>query len=304
MRPILIAGPTASGKSGLALALAEELGGAVVNADALQVYADWRVLTARPPAQDCARAAHLLYGHVDGAAGDYSVGRWLAELKDALAQLSAGGLRPIIVGGTGLYFKAATEGLAEIPPTPPEIRAGLEARLAENGLSALASELSARDPLTADRIALDNPRRVLRAWEALETTGLGLAEWAARTPPPLIPPESAVRLRLAPDRDALYADCARRFDQMLGEGALEEAEAARRRALPAEAPAMKALGAAALIGHLEGRLSLAEARDDAVSATRRYAKRQLTWGRNQMGDWRVLEAPDLAAAQKAIAAFP
>jgi tRNA dimethylallyltransferase len=286
--PILISGPTASGKSALALALAARVGGAVINADALQVYGCWRVLSARPPAEDEAAAPHLLYGHVAAEDG-YSTGRWLRDLAGALATCRAARLRPIIVGGTGLYFRAATVGLAEMPEPDPALRAGLEARLAANGLTALVAALAAVDPATAARIDTDNPRRVLRAWEVLETTGLGLAAHHDATPPPMIPLTSALALRLTPDRARLYAACDARFDAMLAGGALEEAAAVAALTPPACPQAMQALGARELVAHLRGEITLAEARERATRITRNYAKRQLTWTRNQMGGWRAFD---------------
>jgi tRNA dimethylallyltransferase len=291
--PILICGPTASGKSGLALALAERLGGVVINADALQVYRDWRVLTARPSSAEAARAPHRLYGML-GLAEPYSVGLWLRDAAAAMAEAEAAGLRPIVVGGTGLYFKALTEGLAEIPPPSPAVRAAAEARLAALGREGLAREIAARDPATAAAIDLANPARLLRAWEALEQTGEGLAALWARTPPPLVP--AGARLLLTPPRAALYARCDARFDAMLAGGALDEARAVAAMAPPAEAPGLKALGARELIAHVEGRMTFEAAAAAAKQATRNYAKRQLTWARGRMGDWTALEAPDLAAA--------
>ncbi|WP_372887749.1 tRNA (adenosine(37)-N6)-dimethylallyltransferase MiaA [Shimia sp.] len=275
-RPVLIAGPTASGKSALALEIAESMGGVIVNADAIQVYGNWRVLTARPSAADESRAPHRLYGHVDGAAA-YSVGHWLREV----APLLAGPERPIIVGGTGLYFKALTEGLAEIPPTPPEIRAEADAIVAERGFASL---LDALDPQTAARIDRRNPMRVQRAWEVLRSTGRPLAEWQDATPPPLLPLCDAAAILFDVERDWLNARIARRFDMMLDEGALEEARAN----LPGWDPARlssKAIGAPELIAHLQGRLTLAEAREAATVATRQFAKRQRTWFRSKMRDW-------------------
>ena len=295
-RPILIAGPTASGKSELALGLAERFGGCVINADALQVYEGWRILTARPSEADEARAPHHLYGHVPLTTADYSVGRWLRELEPLLARCAAEGRRPIIVGGTGLYFKALTEGLAEIPETPPEIRAAMEERLAEIGPEAFFEELRARDPDTAGQIDAANPRRVLRAREVLETTGTGLAAWRARTPPPLLPLGAVDALVLEPPRDLLRERIARRFDQMLADGGLDEVAAVSARGFAAEdfarLPGLKALGASELRAHLLGESSRDEAVERAVAATRQYAKRQSTWARNQMNAWKRLSAHD------------
>ncbi len=285
--PILIAGPTASGKSALALALAERLGGCVINADALQVFDAWRVLTARPDAADMARAPHRLYGHVPAQA-PYSVGDWLRDMRGALAECAAQGWRPIVVGGTGLYLTALTEGLAEIPPPSPAVRAAAQARLAGLGVAGLAAEIAARDPASFAALDPANPARLLRAWEVLESTGEGLAAWRARTPAPPVPLAQARAMVLSLDRAALYARCDARFDAMLADGALEEARAAL--SLPASAPALKALGARELIAHLRGEIALDAAAEAARQATRNYAKRQMTWFRNRMIAWRTLYA--------------
>ncbi|MCI5039488.1 MAG: tRNA (adenosine(37)-N6)-dimethylallyltransferase MiaA, partial [Donghicola eburneus] len=193
--PVLIAGPTASGKSALALRIAESQGGIIVNADALQVFAGWRVLTARPDDADLSIAPHHLYGHVPLEA-DYSVGHWLRDVTPFLSHAP----RPIIVGGTGLYFTALTEGLAEIPATPPEIRAESDARVAAEGFEALLAELDSR---SANRLDRQNPMRVQRAWEVLRSTGRGIAEWQDDTPPPLLPLANCKAIALMPDRDWL-----------------------------------------------------------------------------------------------------
>jgi tRNA dimethylallyltransferase len=284
-RPVLIAGPTASGKSALALALAEARGGVIVNADALQVFDAWRILTAQPSGADRARAPHLLYGHLPHNAA-YSVGDWLREV----APILDGPVRPILVGGTGLYFSALTEGLAEIPAVPAELRAEADARLARGGLAAMVAEL---DSGTAARIDRANPARVQRAWEVLRATGRGLADWQAETPPPLMPLDRAEALVIEAPKPWLDPRIARRFDAMLAQGALGEAEAELARWDPA-LQSSKAIGAAELIAHLEGGLSLAEARAAAVTATRRYAKRQRTWFRARMRAWLRIDAEGLA----------
>ena len=279
-RPVLIAGPTASGKSALALRIAQALGGAVVNADALQVWSCWRVLTARPSPEDEAAAPHLLYGHVAPGRA-YSVGDWLAEVAGLLEQN-----RPLVIaGGTGLYLTALTSGLAVIPPVPPQIRAEGDAWLARGGLSGMVEALDAR---TRAGLDLRNPARVQRAWEVLRATGRGLADWQAETPPPLVAPEAAQRIVLQMDRDRLARRIARRFDAMLDAGALEEV----RQALPLWQPGAqwtRAIGAAELKDHLEGRATLAEARERAIIATRQYAKSQRIWFRNRMRGWPTLE---------------
>lgn len=279
-RPVLIAGPTASGKSALALAIARAQGGVIVNADALQVYANWRILSARPTPEDEAAAPHRLYGHVapDRA---YSVGHWLREV----APLLGAGPRPIIVGGTGLYFSALTEGLAEIPPTPPAIRAEAD-RLPPADL------LDALDPATRARIDTRNPRRVQRAWEVWATTGRGLAAWQDATPPPLLPLGACTALVVEAPKHWLTPRIARRFDAMLGSGALDEARA-NLKGWDAARPASQAIGAPDLIAHLRGEMTLAEAREAAIIATRQYAKRQRTWFRARMRHWQAVAAEAL-----------
>ncbi len=293
-RPILIAGPTASGKSALALALAERLDGAVVNADAIQVYDGWRVLSARPSPQDEARAPHLLYGHVP-MRESWSAGRWLRDAAAALEACARDGRVPIIVGGTGLHFAALTEGLADIPETPPEIRAAAVALFEARGLEGLRDELARRDPETLAGLDARNPMRLMRAWEALETTGEGLAALRARTPPPLLPLDRARPVRLMPERAALYARCDARFDAMIEGGALDEARAAMALDPPASPQAMNAIGARELIAFLRGETDLDAARDRARRLTRNYAKRQGAWLRNRMAAW-----PAASSAEEAL----
>lgn len=277
-RHLVIAGPTASGKSALALEVAQRQGGLIVNADALQIWSCWRVLTARPSPADEAAAPHALYGHVT-LCRSYSVGDWLAEVR-ALAE---GGQRLIVVGGTGLYLTVLTSGLAHVPPVPPEIRAEGDALLAgEGGLSRMVAAL---DPATRDGLDLRNPARVQRAWEVLRATGRGLRDWQAETPPPLFGPESQ-RLLIAADRDWLADRIARRFDAMLAQGALEEARAI----LPHWDPGRqwaRAIGAPDLIAHLRDEIDLDEAQRRAVIATRQYAKAQRQWFRGRMADWEI-----------------
>ncbi|MGH1369066.1 MAG: tRNA (adenosine(37)-N6)-dimethylallyltransferase MiaA [Maritimibacter sp.] len=281
-RPVLIAGPTASGKSSLALTIARRFGGEIVNADALQVYENWRIVTARPSRAEEEAAAHHLYGHIPGDQ-PYSAGHWLREVAPFLRRDA----RPIIVGGTGLNFTALTEGLADIPLTPPEVRAACEARLSEHGLAALLADL---DAATLARVDVQNPARVARAWEVLKTTGRGLAEWQDATPPPLLPLEQSHAFVVLPDREVLRGRIERRFDAMIAEGALEEA----RRNLPMwtpTAPSAKAIGAPELIAHLKGDITLAEARRRAIIASQQYAKRQRTWFRARMKSWQTLTFP-------------
>lgn len=290
-RPILIAGPTASGKSALAMALARRLGGAVINADSQQVYREWRILTARPSAEDEAEVPHFLYGEVSIAAA-YSAGAWLADAAATLAACRDRALRPIIVGGTGLYFRALTGGLAPIPPIPPEIRSQVESELARLGPQALFRRLAARDPETAAAIDPANPARILRALEVLEATGTGLAEWQRRTGPPLLPLVQTVPLALTPPRELLYARAETRLDAMLEAGVLDEVAQVMALGPAPSLPGMKATGAAELMAHLRGELPLDAALVRAKTATRNYAKRQLTWIRHQMRGWQRLESPE------------
>jgi tRNA dimethylallyltransferase len=286
-RPVLIAGPTASGKSGLALRIARACGGVIVNADAIQVYARWQVLSARPDAAALSEAPHLLYGHV-AADVAYSTGHWLREVAPILADAARGtGQRPIIVGGTGLYFTALTEGLAEIPPTPDDVRAAADARLRAEGATALLAEL---DEATRAAIDTANPTRIQRAWEVLATTGTGLAAWQARTPPPLLPLHRATAIALHAAPDWLIARIDSRLDAMVAAGALEEVA----RELPLmgrNLPSEKAIGAPEFAAHLRGEITLDTALEAARIATRRYAKRQRTWLRARMRGWRGLALP-------------
>ncbi|MGR3758379.1 MAG: tRNA (adenosine(37)-N6)-dimethylallyltransferase MiaA [Tranquillimonas sp.] len=274
--PVLIAGPTASGKSALAAEIAARHGGVVVNADALQVYADWRVLTARPSAAEEAALPHALYGHVPGDRA-YSVGHWLRDIGPLLA----GGARPVIVGGTGLYLSALTEGLARIPEIPAQVRDEADRLLRDKGLAGL---LAGIDAATAARIDLRNPARVQRAWEVRRATGRGLAEWQDRTGPPLLPLEGALAVTVEVPKDTLEARIRQRFDAMLAQGALDEVRAQLDHWDPAR-PSSKAIGAAELVAHLRGEIDLPAARDRAVIATRQYAKRQRTWFRSRMRRW-------------------
>lgn len=294
----MIAGPTASGKSALAVAVASRDDGIVINADASQVYSGLRVLTARPTPDEEARVPHALYGHVPRSA-PYSVGHWLRDLGPVLADAERSEQRPVIVGGTGLYLTALTEGLAPIPPVPSEVRAVSERR----DVGALCAELAARDPETHAVIDRRNPARIRRAWEVLEATGAGLAEWRRAAAPALVPSEHAVRLVVCPPTPALNQRIAGRFATMLDAGALEECRALLAEGLDPRWPSSKALGAPQLIAHLRGELTLGEAAEAAVTATRRFAKRQRTWFRNRMPDWQW-HAPEPAATAALLAAVP
>jgi tRNA dimethylallyltransferase len=281
---ILIAGPTASGKSGLALRLAEKLGGTIVNADSMQVYRDLRVITARPSPDEEARVPHLLYGHVD-AAENYSVGRWCRNVAEALKEIAAQGRVPILVGGTGLYFKALLSGLAAVPPIPTEIRNQVRGRLASEGAVALHGELAGLDPVTAGRLMVNDRSRISRALEVVLATGRSLSDWHREGMPALVDPARAAKIFLTCERKQLVARIEARFAAMLRAGALEEVRRLAARRLDPLLPAMKAHGVPWLIRHLIGEIPLDESAAGAVMDTRRYAKRQVTWFRNQMKDW-------------------
>lgn len=279
----LIAGPTASGKSAVALELAQRIGGVVINADALQLYADLRILTARPSAEEEALAPHRLYGVADAADG-WSVGRWLEAAKAVLAEAKAEGRAAIVVGGTGLYFHALTRGLAEVPPISAAAREEAEARFDREGEAAFRIALAERDPAAVRRIFPGDRQRLVRAYEVLLATGKPLSDWQSDTKPSLAPQDwSAVVLE--PARDALYARCDRRLEAMLDQGVLAEVEALMARRLNPALPAMKATGLRELAGCLRGEWSREVALEAAQRETRRYAKRQLTWLRNQAPDW-------------------
>jgi tRNA dimethylallyltransferase len=297
-RAVLIAGPTASGKSALAIALAERLDGTVVNADSMQVYRDLRIITARPTPDDEARVPHRLYGHVD-AAENYSVGRWCADARAALDEIWREGRLPILVGGTGLYFKALTQGLSVVPPTPPDIRAAVRARCDAEGSTALHAELARRDPATAAKLKPGDRMRITRALEVLEATGRPLADWHRDGMPAMLDPDEALMVFLDVDRNELRRRIDARFDAMLAQGALDEVHALAARQLDPMLPAMKAHGVPWLRRHLAGEITLAEAAEGGKADTRRYTKRQVTWFRHQMPGWAWL-AP--AAAEKAILA--
>ncbi|MDU9003359.1 tRNA (adenosine(37)-N6)-dimethylallyltransferase MiaA [Sedimentitalea todarodis] len=278
-RPVLIAGPTASGKSALALEIAERDGGVIINADASQVYRCWRILTARPSEEEEERAPHMLYGHVQ-CTDSYSAGHWLREVLPLLA----GPRRPIIVGGTGLYFSALTQGIADIPPTPAGIRAQADA-MSHDAL------ISAVDERTLAGLDTRNRARVQRAYEVQATTGRALADWKADTPPPALPLKDVVPLVFDAPRDWLNQRIARRFDQMLDNGALDEVRAMLDRYDPS-LPACRAIGVPELVAHLQGELSLEDARERATIATRQFAKRQRTWFRARMQGWTPVH-PDI-----------
>lgn len=292
MKAVLIAGPTASGKSALALDLAEAAHGTVINTDSMQVYRDLRVLTARPTIAEEARVPHRLYGHVD-AAVNYSAGAWVTDATAVLAETQASGRLPIFIGGTGLYFKALTRGLSNVPPVPGVVRQAVRERLEQDGPEALHKELARRDPEAAARLRPRDRVRIARALEVVEATGRPLAEWHAHGLPPLLPPRGVVALFLAPDRKEVYERIDHRFESMMERGAPEEARTLGSRGLDPLLPAMKAHGVPALIRYLAGDLSRQEAIAIGQIDTRHYAKRQFTWFRHQLPEFEWV-APDAA----------
>ena len=281
-RVLVVVGPTATGKSDLGIVLAQELGGEIVNADSMQVYRDLRVLTARPTEEDEARAPHHLFGVVD-AAEAWSVGRWLTTARAILAEIAARGRPAIVVGGTGLYFRALTEGLADIPSIPAEARTESQALLKRLGEPAFRARLTEVDPAAVLRIAVGDGQRLTRAWEVFAATGRSLTAWQAGTTAP--EPSPWTRLAIDPDRATLNASLDARLARMVEDGALDEVARLVVRDLPPTAPAMKALGVQPFAAHLSGEIGLDEALAIAQRDTRRYAKRQATWLRHQAADW-------------------
>ena len=294
-RAVLIAGPTASGKSALALALAERLGGVVINADSMQVYRDLRIITARPSRQEQARVPHRLYGHVD-ASVNYSVGAWCRDVRAVLGDAERYGRTPILVGGTGLYFTALTKGLAAVPPIPPDIRDLVRGRLMAEGVAPLYAELLERDSATAHRLMPNDRSRISRALEVILATGRSLTEWHREGLPPLIDASRAAKVFVTCEREELKKRIETRFHAMLAAGALDEVRALAERQLDPTLPAMKAHGVPWLIRHLHGEIMLDEAAAGGIMDTRRYAKRQVTWFRNQLPDWPWLPAGTAEAA--------
>lgn len=291
---ILIAGPTASGKSALALDIARRIGGAIVNADSMQVYRDLRIITARPTPEEERSAPHRLFGHVD-AAVNYSVGRWLDNLAATLRELAGIGATPVIAGGTGMYFKAALYGLSDIPSVPGEVREAVRARAQGRSPQALHAELAARDPETAARLRETDPQRILRALEVFEATGKPLAAFQGPRAAPLLDAAACPAFFLAPERATLYARIDARFEGMMEAGALDEVAALRERNLDSALPAMRAHGVPGLIDYLDGRSSLEDAIARGKLDTRRYAKRQFTFARHQLPTFRWLAGEDFEA---------
>jgi len=281
---VLIAGPTASGKSALALELAQSTGGVVINADSMQVYRDLRVITARPSPEEEARVPHRLYGHVD-AAVNFSAGHWVIDAAAVLKEARAQNRLAIFTGGSGLYFKALTRGLSAVPPISPDVRERVRARLEQDGVEASHALLMQRDPASAERLKPRDRTRIARALEVIEATGRSLTDWHRDGLPPLLPPGAFNAVFLSPERDELYARIDARFGAMLKAGAPDEVAALASRKLDPLLPAMKAHGVPALVRHLKGEISLEEAAVIGRADTRHYAKRQFTWFRHQLPEF-------------------
>lgn len=280
---ILITGPTASGKSALAVELARRHGGAVVNADSMQVYDTLRVLTARPSEEEMQGVPHHLYGHVPAGAA-YSTGAWLRDVSALLPKLRAAGQLPIFVGGTGLYFKALTGGLSDMPEIPGALREELRTRLAEEGPDGLHAELAEADPAMAASLNRQDGQRIVRALEVVKATGRSIADFQGRSGPVVIDAAEARKIVVLPERVVLHARINGRFEKMLREGAEDEVRALLALKMPTEAPVMKAIGVSQVAAMLKGEMTRDEVIEKGAAATRQYAKRQMTWFRNQMDE--------------------
>jgi tRNA dimethylallyltransferase len=291
-RAILIAGPTASGKSALAQSVARRIGGVVVNADSMQVYRDLRILTARPTIDEEQAVPHLLFGHVDGAE-NYSVGRWLEDFRATLGELEASKRLAVVAGGTGLYFKAALRGLSDIPAVPAEVRASVREKARGWSAPELHAELARKDPLIAARLRPSDAQRILRALEVFAATGRSLAEFQGARAEPLLDSTTCPAFFIAPPRPELFNRINARFDKMIDAGALEEARALGSRGLDPLLPVMRAHGVPHLLGFLGGSISLDEAMERGKSDTRHYAKRQFTFARHQLPGFLWLEGENL-----------
>ncbi|MEL6290646.1 MAG: tRNA (adenosine(37)-N6)-dimethylallyltransferase MiaA [Pseudomonadota bacterium] len=288
---ILIAGPTASGKSALAMALARQCGGVIVNTDSMQVYRDLRIVTARPSIADERAAPHLLYGHVDGSIA-YSAGRFVREVEETVLSKVASDVVPIFVGGTGLYFDALLGGLSPIPDIPSEIRARWRAASDAGAVADLHRALAARDPVMANRLPPGDRQRIVRALEVIEGTGRSLAEWQKEPGRPLLDAAEVIKIRLTGTRGQLYARSDARFDAMMEAGALDEVARLAARGLSDELPIMRALGVPSLMKLSAGLVSYVEAIDQAKRQTRQYIKRQLTWQNARMQHWMTLDVSE------------
>jgi tRNA dimethylallyltransferase len=301
-RPILIAGPTASGKSALAARLARELGGIVINADSMQVYRELRILTARPSEEEEAQLPHALYGFVPGSDA-YSAGRYAADVARVLGDARAKGLRPIIVGGTGLYFKALLDGLSPMPAIPDDVRAYWRVEAARAAPGELHAKLRERDPAMADRLAAGDTQRIVRALEVLEASGASLLEWQQVPREPVLDAAETVRLVVSPAREQLYRRIDARFEAMLGAGAIVEVTALASLNLDPTLPVMRALGVRPLLQLARGEIAREEAIARAQTETRQFSKRQLTWARGNMITWRCLFEQEMETDAANLIAF-
>lgn len=302
LRPVLIAGPTASGKSALAMAIAEHVGGEIINADSMQVYRELRILSARPSAEEEARVPHALYGFVP-ASEAYSAGRFVRDAAVAIATARSEGRRPVIVGGTGLYFKALLDGLSPIPDIADDVREYWRRAGEERGAGALHSELSRLDPAMAERLAPTDTQRIVRALEVIQSTGRSLAEWQSLRGEPVIDEAETVRLAVSGDRAELHARADARFERMMREGALDEARALSLLQLDPHLPAMRAIGVRPLLGLVAGEITEDEAREAAKAETRQYIKRQETWLKRYMITWSAIKTKETVSSLRDIFAF-
>ena len=295
LEAILIAGPTASGKSTAALALAERLGGTIINADSMQVYRELQVLTARPSVAEMETAPHRLYGTVPGR-DPYSVGRWVGDAAAAIEDARERGQVPILVGGTGLYFMAMLQGLSPVPEIPEDIRRHWRERAATAAGTDLHAVLAARDPVMGVRLSPTDTQRLVRALEVIDATDVSLAEWQETAGTPVLNDKAVLKMLVAPERETIYAAIDGRFENMLKAGALAEVAALAGLQLDPGLPVMRALGVSELSSYLSGAMSLEEAATKAKTASRRYAKRQMTWARRFMADWTWVPSGEAASA--------
>jgi len=301
-RPILIAGPTASGKSALAMAIAERVDGTIINADSMQVYRELRILTARPSPADEARVPHALYGFV-AARDAYSVGHFVRDVAGAISNARTAGRRPIVVGGTGLYFKALLEGLSPIPEIRDDIRAFWRGESGRRGAEDLHRELQSRDPLMASRLQPSDTQRIVRALEVVQSTGRSLAEWQALKGEPVLQEAETVRFVVQVDRAELHARADARFAGMMTAGALDEVRTLGDMQLDPDLPAMRAIGVAPLMRFVRGEIDSAAATALAQAETRQYIKRQETWLRGHMISWEPINTKEMESYMRDIFAF-
>jgi len=298
-RAILIAGPTASGKSRLALDIANKIDGVIINADSMQVYEDLSILTARPQLSDLAMAPHRLYGFVPGNEA-YSVGRYVQDAETAILECAEAGQVPILVGGTGLYFKALLDGLSPIPQIPLTVRRHWRAEVERVGAEHLHKLLLERDPEMGGRLQPADSQRIARALEVLDATGQSLAEWQRIPGVPVLPQSKVIRIVLDIERDELYRNCEQRLDEMLANGALNEVAHLAARKLDQSLPIMRALGVQPLMAHLRGRLDFDTALEATKTETRNYIKRQLTWLKRNMISWKWIKTQQMETLKENI----